>query len=278
MSAATGSATRFRFTRREQGASRRVDGLGAALASPGIAAESWLFVTPHEDLVCLSAGLLVQAALAQGVRVHVVVASDGAMGYCDEAQRDGIVATRAAETETAYRILGLGPEAVRWVGYPDTRLPAFRGRWRERPGERGIRGHMGLQNAFTFHLRELRPDRVFIPSSTDIHPDNRVTAEELMISLYHAVGPIWPELGSALAAVPMVHELATYCDFAAPPDLQVEADAESFERKLASLSAFASQVQFEQLVRNFRRSGPYEHLRDLRYRLYAPETYLPLFT
>ncbi len=58
---------------------------------------------------------------------------------------------------------------------------------------------------------------------------------------------------------------------------QVTGDAVAFERKLASISRFRSQAQFEQLVANVRRSGPIEHLRELRYRLYSPDSYRERF-
>ena len=63
-------------------------------------------------------------------------------------------------------------------------------------------GHTGVQNAFTLFLRRIAPSRVFVPTASDLHPDHKVANQEMLISLFHAQGEIWPELGRPLEAVP----------------------------------------------------------------------------
>ena len=83
-------------------------------------------------------------------------------------------------------------------------------------------GAVGLQNAFARCLRQVRPTRVFLPTSADLHPDHRIVHEEMLISLFHAQGAIWPELGEPIAEVPAVYEYAVYCDFPEPPQIRIE--------------------------------------------------------
>ncbi len=70
-----------------------------------------------------------------------------------------------------------------------------------------------MQNAITYALRQVRPNRVFLPTSADLHPDHQIVHEEMLISLFHAQGNIWPELGPPIAEVPKVYEFACLLRF-----------------------------------------------------------------
>ena len=83
-----------------------------------------------------------------------------------------------------------------------------------------------MQNAITYALRQIRPNRVFLPTSADLHPDHQIVHEEVLISLFHAQGNIWPELGEPIAEVPKVYEFACYCDFPEPPQIRIETPPE----------------------------------------------------
>ena len=98
-----------------------------------------------------------------------------------------------------------------------------------------------------------------------------------MISLFHASGSIWPELGPPLLEVPAVYEMAVYCDFREPPNLEIISDAEHFKKKQAGIAAYRSQTQIGALVESVRKAGPYEYLREVQFRLYCAESYKPLF-
>ena len=279
--------------------------IAAAFSVADIDRERWLFIAPHDDDVVLGGGMLLAQAAGAGVHTTVCVVTDGRMGYCRADQRDDIVAIRWAETERAMEILG-GPD-IRRLEYPDCDLPNYAGRRRisgnmtgsageapagaatgtdvggdveasatvEHPDPRG--GHSGLQNSLTALLRDFRPTRVFVPTGADYHPDHQVVHRELLISLFHATGAIWPELGSPLPEPPPLYEMAIYCDFPAPPTLQMEGDAESFEAKLSAIAAFASQEQIAAIVEGVRAAGPYEYFREVPFALYDSRHYAELF-
>jgi len=270
----------FQYTRLLAGERLRSTELAAAMnptdVDAEISQETWLFVTPHDDDLCLGAGLLMQAAVQAGVNVRVLVVTDGCLGYCSLDQQDDIVAIRKAETYDSFETLGVPRSQVEYVDYPDGGLVSYIGRRRDN-SEQAIAGYIGLQNAFTYHLRQTQANRVFVPTHTDLHPDHQITHSELMISIFHAAGPIWPELGPALPAAPRVCELAVYCDFAAPPNLEIQGDSDAFEVKLRSIEAYQSQPQIAGLVANTREAGPYEYIRDVDFRLYSPTTYAGLF-
>ncbi len=240
-------------------------------------AESWLFVSPHDDDVALGGGLTFQAGIAEGVCVHAAVVTDGRMGYCRIEQRESIVAVRAEEAKRSFAILGLPAERLHLLGYPDGRLTACRGAFFADGDASQAAESSGMQIAFTRLLRQVRPTRVFLPTDSDLHPDHRVVHEELMISLFHAQGEIWPQLGGPIAAVPRVYEMAVYCDFPEPPQIRLETPPSMLETKLRAVLAYGSQEQIDTLVEVQRSSGPVEYLRELKFRFYAPRQYDELF-
>lgn len=257
-------------------------------------AERWLFITPHDDDVVIGGGMLLAAARAAGVEAQVCVVTDGRMGYCRTEQAADIVAVRAAEMRTAVQRLGGAPVAR--LEYPDCDLERHTGRRAVAGGEPGrgephaggaasgletpdVRaGHTGLQNSFTALLREVRPTRVVLPTEADYHPDHKIVHRELLISLFHAAGAVWPELGEPLAAVPHLYELAIYNDFPSPPNLQIEGSEKDFAAKLEAIAAFASQEQITAVVEGVRSGGPYEYVRELPFTFYDPARYAELFS
>jgi LmbE family N-acetylglucosaminyl deacetylase len=240
--------------------------------------ERWLFVSPHDDDVTIGAALTLQAGLAAGAKVFVVVATDGRMGYCRPEHHDTIANVRLTEGERSYGILGLPPDHLQWLGYPDGDLIANRGRrFAATNAATSIAGADGLQNAFTHVLRRVRPNRVFLPTNADLHPDHKVVHAELLISLFHAQGAIWPELGEPIAIVPSVYEFACYCDLPEPPQIRIETPQAMLDTKLRAIEAFASQEQIEAVLSIQRNIGPIEYLRPLGFQFYRPEQYHPLF-
>jgi LmbE family N-acetylglucosaminyl deacetylase len=240
-------------------------------------AECWLFVSPHDDDIVLGGGLVFQVGIAEGAQVHAALVTDGRMGYCRIEQRDSIAAIRAEEAKKSFAILGLPPERLHFLGYPDGQLVACRGAFFANGDSGRADESCGMQISLTRLLRQVRPTRVFLPTSSDLHPDHRIVHEELMISLFHAQGGIWPQLGEAIAEVPRVYELAIYCDFPEPPQIRVETPASMLETKLQAILAYASQEQISALVEIQRATGPIEYIRELKFRFYAPQQYNELF-
>jgi LmbE family N-acetylglucosaminyl deacetylase len=271
----------FQFTRRlEDGQKQRTESLSGAIGRHSCANETWLFVSPHDDDLVIGAGLWMQAAVAAGVDVQVLVVTDGRMGYCTLEQRDRIADIRKAETYESFGILGVGRNQIAYIGYPDGALYDLQGRRKHRSDDEvtPTQGYVGLCNEFTYHLRRTRPARVFVPTIADLHPDHQITNNELMICLFHASGAIWPELGEPLAAAPAVYELAIYCDFPQPPQLELRGDNAAFDKKLAGIAAYRSQLQIAQLVENIRKAGAYEYLRELNFRFYSPGNHKSAFS
>lgn len=267
----------FRFTRLADGEKQRTGDLGEWIGSANVADECWMFVAPHDDDLCIGAGLLMQAAAKAGVDVRATIVTDGCLGYCRPEDAEGIVEIRRDETMESFRVLGIDAENIAYLGFPDGGLTPFIGRKRFQGDGPETSGYTGLQNSFTSALREFRPARVFVPSPTDLHPDHRITHSELMISLFHAHGAIWPELGAPIIDVPQVYELAVYCDFSEAPNLEIVSDEAMFRAKLESVEAFQSQVQIGALVASLKKAGPHEYVREVGFPLYCAETYKPLF-
>ena len=265
----------FQFTRLTDRGAQRTRCLAEAMGTEDLSQQTWLFVSPHDDDLCIGAGLFMQAAIREGVTVQVLIVTDGCMGYCRLEDRDRIVDIRRQETYESFAILGVPQDHIHYVGYPDGGLVPFIGRRKAQSGEDAIAGYIGLQNAFTYHLRKIRP-RVYVPTHTDLHPDHRITHSELMISVFHAAGAIWPELGEPLDQPPNVGELAVYCDFVDLPNLEIISDDEAFQRS-SGASPFTSRRFRSSGSGEPRRAGPYEYVRESEFRLFTPDTYKPFF-
>ena len=240
--------------------------------------ERFLMVSPHDDDAVLGAGLLIQLAKREDVPVHILIVTDGSMGYCTAEEKDTIADIRRAESYECYQSLGVPKENIAWLGFPDCRINEFRGRTpADSDAPSTICGFTGLQNAFTHQLRRIKPTQCFLPTANDLHPDHRIVYDEFLISLFHAAGNIWPELGRPLESVPYVNTYAVYCDFAAPPTLRMHTPISFLETKLKAIGAFRSQKQISSLIDNVRHCGPEEYIRAIDFKLYHPASYRDLF-
>jgi len=240
--------------------------------------ECFLFISPHDDDVVIGSGLLIQLAMKENVPVHILIVTDGSMGYCSAQEKDNITEIRRKETFDCYQSLGIPRENIFWLGFPDCRLNYFRGR---RPAQKSetaaIEGFIGMQNSFTYYLRKIKPTQCFLPTSNDLHPDHKFVHEELLISIYHAAGSIWPELGTPIAKHPAVHEIACYCNFPTPPHLQITTPPALLQKKLDAIAAFRSQRQIGAEIDIIKKAGPVEYIRDFGFHLYSPDLYTEMF-
>jgi len=57
----------------------------------------------------------------------------------------------------------------------------------------------------------------------------------------------------------------------------LRAGAVEFEKKLAGIAAYRSQLQIAKLVEIIRSAGPFEYLRELNFRFYSPNNHKPAF-
>lgn len=92
---------------------------------PG-ASERTVVVAAHPDDETLAAAGYLRAAHAAGVRVEIVVATDGeaALPEHEDLDRAELARRRRAELHTALDRLGVGDTPVHWLGLPDSALDA----------------------------------------------------------------------------------------------------------------------------------------------------------
>ncbi|MEM9111594.1 MAG: PIG-L family deacetylase [Planctomycetota bacterium] len=267
----------FRYARKATHKIHRYDTLEGITGSDNVAGETWLFACPHDDDIAIGGGLWMKAACEAGVDVHLLAATDGRMGYCTIEEKETIVETRAAELVASCQALGLTDTGkIHLLGFPDCNLAQFLGRRPAVEDEPGHAGFTGLQNAFVERLRAIKPTRLFMPSPMDYHPDHQIVHNEMQISLFHAAGEIWPELGEP-ADVPAVYELAIYCDFPEEPNLQLKCSEEQFQAKLDAIACYKSQKQIDLLVQKVKDAGPVEYLREVNFKFYSATAYHHLF-
>ena len=239
--------------------------------------ETWLIVVPHDDDAVIGMGLTILAALHEKVDIHVRITADGKMGYCSPKEKTTIAKVRAKETINSFRMLGVNTKQVKWLNFKDSQLNSQTGRYfATKKSPSSLKGADGLQNAYTAALREVRPTRLFVPTIADLHPDHKLTNSELMISIFHASGTIWPELG-APTPVPEVVEFAVYCDYPTPPNIQLKVDDATMDKKLESILAYESQTQIQGLVDNLKKNGPEEYLQEVNFKFYDSKTYRSMF-
>ncbi|MFW5693683.1 MAG: PIG-L deacetylase family protein [Alkalispirochaeta sp.] len=257
---------------------------GVPSVLPGAGApERWLFITPHDDDPAISAGMFLAAAAAEGVEIRLRIVTDGSMGYTSAVTAGDVIERRRRETRESCSQLGI--HDVEWYNYPDARVHLWQGRFPVSVDSgtdtatvpHTVAGHTGLQNSITAEIRAYRPHRILVMSAEDFHPDHKIVHQEVMISIFHAQGDIWPELGSPISALPWVHECAAYAPFAGEPDLELTGSDALFQQKLHAIATFASQTQIAHLVDDLKRSGPYEYIRSFPFETYSPRRYAHLF-
>lgn len=240
--------------------------------------ECWMFLAPHDDDIVCGAGLTFLASLAEGIKTHAVLTTSGSMGYCHIAQRGVIAEIRKKEAAASFAAMGLPAENLHRLEYDDCSLYQNAGR-RFHDGQLPtiIAGATGLQNSFTWILRKIRPTRVFLPTQTDLHPDHKMVSSEMMISIFHAQGGIWPELGASIERIPKLYEYATYSDFITPPTIRVRTSEALLEKKLAGIAEYKSQEQIELLIEVQKKAGSQEYIREADFDILQPGKYDSLF-
>lgn len=246
--------------------------------------ESFLFFAPHDDDAAISVGLLISEARRQKIPVRIVVVTDGRNGYVSLKDRPGIVERRAEETYRSYALLGVDREEIVFLNFPDGGLQNYYGRRVAEDGEpRDDHGFTGLENHFVGELRRrvsvggalVTPTRVFVPSAADYHQDHVAVAREVPISIFHAVGGIWPECGEKISRLPFLYWHCVYCKLpdAHEPNIRISASPEAFARKMQSVEAYNSQGQISAMLDGLRTTPPVEYLLEESFSLYQPGVY-----
>ena len=241
--------------------------------------EKWLFFAPHDDDIVIGAGLTLLAGVQLGVDVHAAVVTNGRMGYCLPEMRETIVRVRKEEARESFRFLGVPDNNLYQFNYDDGNLPHNAGRWfTDDPNDtRAIAGAVGLQNTMVWLLRKVRPTRVFMPNRLDLHPDHSIVNSDIVMSVFHAQGQIWPELGPPLAVIPKLYEYATYNDFISPPTMRVRVSDDLTEKRLAGIALYKSQLQIDLVVNEVRKAGGNEYLHEMAFKIFSATKYESFF-
>ena len=240
--------------------------------------ESWLFVSPHDDDIVCGCGLTFISALRKGIKTSAGVVTNGKMGYCRPEKKNTISDIRKVECAESFKMMGLPEDRLFFLNHDDGDLNRQAGRrFADGDGPNVIAGATGLQNSFVWLLRKVKPTRLFVPSITDLHPDHQFTNSEMMISIFHAQGGIWPELGENIDEIPLIYEYPTYSNLLTPPSIRTVVSDDLLELKLNSIFVYKSQEQIELTIEMQRKAGTREYLREVRFDLFEPEKCAPLF-
>ena len=242
--------------------------------------ERWLFLSPHDDDIICGCGLTFIAALHCGIKTFAGVVTNGKMGYCTNEERETIADVRRGECVNSFTTLGLPKENLYFLGHDDGSLNLQAGR-RFATGAVGegpaIAGGAGVTNSLVWLLRQTRPNRLFVPTITDLHPDHKFTNSEAMMSIFHAQGSIWPELGDPIPDIPAIYEYATYSNFITPPTLRIRVSEDLFERKINGILLYKSQKQIDLTIKIQRENGTEEFIREAEFDIFVPQRCKELF-
>lgn len=246
--------------------------------------ESFLLFSPHDDDSAISLALLIGEARRQQIPVRIVVVTDGRNGYVSLRDKDSIVERRTQETYDSYAVLGVPASDITFLAFPDGILQSFYGRRRAQPGDPvDETGYTGLENHFVRELRRCSPvgatskpaTRVFVPSPADYHQDHVAVARQVPISIFHALGGIWPECGERITTPPYLYWHCVYCPLpdGKEPSIRLVGNSAALTQKIASVKAYNSQGQIAGILEKLRYSPPVEYLLEESFSLYHPGVY-----
>lgn len=204
-----------------------------------------LVITAHPDDIDFGAAGTIARWTDAGVEVTYCVVTDGAAGGFDEdVPRAEMPALRQAEQVAAAKAVGV--RDVRFLGYPDGVLVPT----------------LGLRRDLARVIRQVRPDRVLCPSPERNyvrvgvgHPDHRAAGSAALDAVYpDARNPFaFPELRDREGLAPW--KVREVWIFGSPSPTHFVDVTATFPRKIAALSAHASQIEnlddLEERVRGF---------------------------
>ena len=194
---------------------------------PGIALtpqDRLLILAPHPDDEVICCGGLIQQAIARQLPVRVVFLTYGdnnewsfllyrkhPIFFPSSIRRMGLL--RHEEAIAASRVLGLSPEHLVFLGYPDFgTLNIWNSHWRDRPPFHSMLTraaqvpyanamHPGapykgeaVLNDLTTILREFRPTKVFVSHPGDYMPDHRALYLFTRVALWNLEQEMHPEV------------------------------------------------------------------------------------
>jgi LmbE family N-acetylglucosaminyl deacetylase len=183
-----------------------------------------LILVPHPDDDILSTSGMIQQALAKGLPVKVVFFTNGDYNetsfalYRKEITLDQTDTLRLGETRreealAAQGILGVTPEQITFLGYPDGGgLEIFEKHWGDsQPYRSLLSGQNSVIYTFTQSpnspfkgesivadikqiLQDFKPTKIFTSHPGDVHPDHQTLPLYLQVALWDMGGEIQPEV------------------------------------------------------------------------------------
>ncbi len=275
-----------------------------------------LVLAPHPDDESIACGGLIQQAAARGIPVRVLFFTYGDNNQWSFAlyrkhpvlkpeRVEAMGRVRRGEALEAARRLGLGPNALVFLGYPDFgTLRIWNAHWGAAPPFRSM---LTRTNAVPYPdafrpgaaytgdniladlkavLRDTRPTKVFLPHPADHNPDHRALFLFACVALWDLDDPLRPALFPYLVhypAWPQPKRLAADVPFEPPAPLRATVawtrlplDSAQVSNKLSAIQAHASQFRYSgdylaSFVRSLEWFGAYPPIR-LRAADAAPNT------
>jgi LmbE family N-acetylglucosaminyl deacetylase len=124
-----------------------------------------LVVAPHPDDETLGCGAIIARARTAGQKVRVVVVTDGSGSTRSNViTPEELTRIRHREARTAGKVLGLGPEDIAFLDFPDGKAH---------------RHIDAIATALSKHIRDFNPRHIFCSYDRDGHPDHRAVAEAI---------------------------------------------------------------------------------------------------
>ncbi|MCX6736690.1 MAG: PIG-L family deacetylase [Candidatus Parcubacteria bacterium] len=117
------------------------------------AGENLLVFSPHPDDETLAAGGYILEAIKKGVKVYIVLVTDG--------NKRGLKERRKEEFQKATAILGVDPNNLLYLGYPDSKL--------------NQQNLSEVKNNFSQLIDKINPNIVIYPMPEDHHSDHKIT-------------------------------------------------------------------------------------------------------
>ena len=193
-----------------------------------------MVLAPHPDDESLAAGGLIQRALAHGVPVDVVFASDGENNpwpqrvlerriWIGPRQRAAWAARRRAEADAALRALGAERVGVHRLGWPDGGVT-----WML------LNDTAAMLDTLRWLIRQLRPSLLVLPDLVDRHPDHS--------ALHVLMEMVFRELPAEAKPECLGYLLHGRSQPGVPQRAVFTLDDGELARKRAAIAAHASQV------------------------------------
>lgn len=246
-----------RITIRDAGGLKYPRDIFAALGNSS--SNPLLVIAPHDDDAQLAASVAIFESIRAGGEAHIVVVTDGRMGFQDSESKDGIIEARKRECVASCAAVGVSQKHLHRLEFPDATLHRYAGAWLDTAGSVS-----GLTADLTRVIRMINPGAVMIPIESDIHPDHRVVSIEGQIACFHSSSQIWPELGQPCSFSPALWGYACYAPFPGGPDLELVADIGAWERKRAAVLAYKSQPEIiSSLLNDLENMGRREYFKKI---------------